>query len=174
MITRQQLTEVGRTIKPHGINGEIAAAVDPIVDLDTARCLVLDIDGIYVPFFVDAWRSRGSEAVLLTIDGIDSEGAAKSLCGKAIYALNEDVEHPDGDDQGYYADDLRGYTIVDPTAGVVGRVEGIDTSTANTLFEVLLPDGSTVSVPVADELVVGLDPDSRTITMVLPDGLLSL
>ncbi|MDE6309933.1 MAG: ribosome maturation factor RimM [Muribaculaceae bacterium] len=174
MITRQQLTEVGRTIKPHGINGEIAAAIDPILDLDTARCLVLDIDGIFVPFFVGSWRSRGSEAVLLNIDGVSDENAAKSLCGKAVYALNEDVHHDGDDDDGFYADDLQGYTIVDDNASVIGTVVRVDTSTVNTLFEVERPDGSTVYVPVADEFILGINPQDGIIEMSLPEGLFDL
>lgn len=174
MITRQQLTEVGRTIKPHGINGEIAAAIDPILDLDTARCLVLDIDGIFVPFFVGSWRSRGSEAVLLNIDGVNDENAAKALCGKAVYALHEDVRHDSGDDDGFYADDLQGFTIVDDDATVIGTVVRVDTSTVNTLFEVERPDGSTVYVPVAEEFILEVNPEDRYIKMSLPTGLLDL
>lgn len=174
MITRRQLTEVGRTIKPHGINGEIAATVDPILDLDNARCVVLDIDGIYVPFFVESWRSRGSEAVLLDIDGVDDEKAAKALCGKDIYALNEDVEHPGNDADGFYADDLVGYSIIDATGELIGVIAGIDTSTVNTLFEVKRPDDTKIYVPLADEFIIAIDPDKSTITMELPDGLLDL
>lgn len=174
MITRQQLTEVGRTIKPHGINGEIAAAIDPILDLDTARCLVLDIDGIFVPFFVGSWRSRGSEAVLLNIDGVNDENAAKTLCGKVVYALHEDVCHEGGEDDGFYADDLQGFTIVDNDATVIGTVTRVDTSTVNTLFEVERPDGSTVYVPVADEFILEVNPEDHYIKMSLPAGLLDL
>ncbi len=173
MITRQQLTELGRTIKPHGINGEIAAAIDPILDLDTARCLVLDIDGIFVPFFVGSWRSRGSEAVLLNIDGVSDENAAKALCGKTVYALHDDVSHDD-DDDGFYADDLQGFAIVDEDAAPIGAIKRVDTSTVNTLFEVERPDGSTVYVPVADEFILEVNPQEHYIRMSLPAGLLDL
>ena len=52
MITSDQLTEIGRLGKPHGINGEINAYLDVDVDTDVMHRIVLLIDGIYVPFFI--------------------------------------------------------------------------------------------------------------------------
>ena len=46
MIVESEISAIGRTLKPHGINGEIAATVDAAVDLDGLRCIVLDIDEI--------------------------------------------------------------------------------------------------------------------------------
>lgn len=176
MIRLTDLAEVGRTLKPHGINGEISAAISDIVDLDTARCIVLDVDGIFVPFFIDSWRSRGSEAVLLTIDGVDDEKCAQSLCGKVVYVLREDLSpvDEDADTEGMYVDDMVGFTVLSPDGGVIGGIASVDTSTVNTLFVVNQTNGGVVYIPVADEFIAGLDPEARTITMDLPDGLLEL
>ena len=56
----------------------------------------------------------------------------------------------------------------------VGHIDDVDDTTANVLFVVKCPDGSHVQVPAADEWVVAFDPDQRTITMDLPQGLLEL
>ena len=64
MIVESEISVIGRTLKPHGINGEIAATIDAPVNLDSLQCIILDIDGIYVPFFIRSYRYRGSEAVL--------------------------------------------------------------------------------------------------------------
>ena len=70
MITREELIAIGHYNKPHGVAGEISATID--VDADALRelsCLVSEVDGIYVPFFINSCRSKSSETVLLTIDG---------------------------------------------------------------------------------------------------------
>ena len=77
MITREELIEIGHYNKPHGLSGEISATVDVELDaLQSLSCLVSEMDGIFVPFFVNSLRPKTSETVLLTIDGIDNEQEA--------------------------------------------------------------------------------------------------
>ena len=74
MITRAQLLEIGHFNKAHGVNGEVNASLQIEVEhLPSLSCLVCDMDGIYVPFFVEAMRPKGATTVLLTIDGFTSE-----------------------------------------------------------------------------------------------------
>lgn len=181
MITRVELTEVGHTIKPHGINGEISTAIDTDVDFASLRCIVMDIDGIFVPFFIDSVRQRGSESVLMTIDGVTDEIEAKELCGKAVYALKNDPAlisdrlDPDSDDsdEGFYAEDLIGFKVATDDK-TIGEITDVDSSTDNLLFIITDKDGNTSYVPVADEFITGIDTETHTITMSLPDGLLEL
>ncbi len=182
MITRAELTEIGRTIKPHGINGEIATAVNREVDFEGLRCIVMDIDGIFVPFFIDTVRQRGSESVLVTIDGINDEKDAKELCGKAVYALKsdlsameeaDDTEGDEVDDEGFYAEDLIGYTI-DADNKPIGEITGVESSTDNLLFIVTNDKGDLTYIPVADEFITDIDTDRHIVEMSLPHGLLEL
>jgi 16S rRNA processing protein RimM len=88
MITRDELISIGHYNKPHGVAGEISATVD--VDFDVLRslsCLVSEVDGIFVPFFVNACRPKSGQTVLLTIDGINNETEATLLVNADIYAL---------------------------------------------------------------------------------------
>ncbi len=176
MILQRELSPIGRTLKPHGINGEISAAVDSDIDIDNLRCIVLDIDGIFVPFFLSSFRARGSEAVLLTIDGVTNENEAASLCGLDIFALREDLgDLADEDSEdGFYLSDLVDFTLLDENGVKVGRVTGYDDSTANTLLRVECENGANVFVPIADELVEAIDIENKTISINLPEGLLDL
>lgn len=180
MITRAELTEIGRAIKPHGINGEIVTAINRDVDFEGLRCIVMDIDGIYVPFFIDSVRQRGSESVLVTIDGINDEKDAKELCGKAVYALKSDPaissdgsDDCDHDDEGFYAEDLIGFKVTTDGKSL-GEITDVDSSTDNLLFIITDKDGNTSYVPVADEFITEIDTESHIISMSLPDGLLEL
>ena len=126
-----------------------------------------------MPFFIDAIRSRGADAVLLTIDGITDENEAKLLSRKPLYLLNGDAAlAADDEDDGFYAEDLVGFSALDEDGAVIGKIAGVDSTTANVLFVIDRPDGSEALVPVADEFIDGIDPESATITLRLPDGLL--
>lgn len=167
------LTPAGEFNKPHGIKGEISASFDPRVDVDALKCVVAEVNGLFVPFFIDAVRSRGADAVLLTIDGITDENEAKLLSRKSLYLLNGDEAlAADDEDDGFYAEDLVGFSALDEDGAVIGKIAGVDSTTANVLFVIDRPDGSEALVPVADEFIDGIDPESATITLRLPDGLL--
>lgn len=175
MIREEEITIIGRTLKPHGINGEISATIERDIDLNAIKCLIFDIDGIYVPFFIESYRARGAEAVLLTIDGIDNESEAAKLCGMDIFALKSDVAEDDQyADDGFYISDLVGYSLVGDEDTVLGRISGYDDSTVNTLLIVELSDGTVKYVPVADELITEFDPDNKTIKLDLPAGIFEL
>lgn len=167
------LTPAGEFNKPHGIKGEISASFDPRVDVGALKCVVAEVNGLFVPFFIDAIRSRGVDAVLLTIDGITDENEAKLLSRKPLYLLNGDAAlAADDEDDGFYAEDLVGFSALDEDGAVIGKIAGVDSTTANVLFVIDRPDGSEALVPVADEFIDGIDPESATITLRLPDGLL--
>lgn len=167
------LTPAGEFNKPHGIKGEISASFDPRVDVGALKCVVAEVNGLFVPFFIDAIRSRGADAVLLTIDGITDENEAKLLSRKPLYLLNGDAAlAADDEDDGFYAEDLVGFSALDEDGAVIGKIAGVDSTTANVLFVIDRPDGSEALVPVADEFIDGIDPERATITLRLPDGLL--
>ena len=61
MITRDQLIEIGHFNKAHGVNGEVnASLLIDVEHLPGLSCLICDMDGIYVPFFVEAIRPKGA------------------------------------------------------------------------------------------------------------------
>lgn len=178
MITEQEIEEIGRLGKPHGIHGEINAYLDEDVDTDAMMRFVTDIDGIYVPFYIDGVRYKGADTVILSIDGIDKDTEAAMLVNHTVYALKADGltgRHGDDDEEGgLYAADLPGFTLQMPDGTVLGVVESVDTQTENTLLCVERPDGGELLVPLAMEMIAGVDPEARLLTMDIPEGLLDL
>ena len=59
MIRREDVFKIGRMGKPHGVKGELSMQCDDdVFDRVDADYLVLDIDGILVPFFIEEYRFR--------------------------------------------------------------------------------------------------------------------
>lgn len=181
MIKRQDITRIGKVIKPHGHAGELSVALTSDTDFSGLSFVVMDIDGIFVPFKVTGLRSRGPEAILLTLDGVDSDLKAASLSGKEVFAptamlreiVGDDSEGGDTDSDSITVDRLIGFEIVDDDR-CLGKVTDIDDSTANILFIVEDSSGNSRMIPLADELIEDIDLDTATIRMNLPEGLLDL
>jgi len=165
MINRDSVYRIGTIGKAHGIKGEVSFLFDDdVFDRVDADYLLLETEGLLVPFYIDEYRFRRDDAVIVKLDGIDSADRAQQLTGCAVYFPRELAEQAD---EGASLHSLVGYYINN-----VGCVTAIDDSTANVLFEVERPDGSTALLPVA--LAQGIDAESRTIDMDVPKGLLEL
>lgn len=84
MIATDNLTAIGQFGRPHGLKGEISAQI-PNTDIDPGEllCIFVELDGLYVPFFIESWRTKGAESVLLTLDGVDSQPGYR-LCPRRL------------------------------------------------------------------------------------------
>ena len=179
MIRAEKVYKIGRLGKAHGVKGEVSFQFDDdIFDRVDADYLVLDIDGILVPFFMEEYRFRNDTVCLVKFCDIDTQQRAQELTGCDVYfprALAEEA-----DDEPSLAS-LVGFTIINACGGktaahpvpddlVVGTIAAIDDSTINILFE--LEDGTLI--PASDELIEDIDAEHRTITMNIPEGLLAL
>lgn len=176
MILRTDITEAGVFNKPHGIKGEISATLDFDIDLTQVKCIVLDVEGIFVPFFIVSVRPKTSETFLITIDGIDSEQKARTLSGRTFYLLDSDLsEQDDADGEGgFYLSDLIGFTLTDSESGTVGEITDYNDDTSNLLLIVTTLDGDEVYIPVADEYIDDVDTESHTLHTTLPSGIIDL
>lgn len=181
MILTLDLQPIGTLVKTHGTAGELVAVFDaePIdTVLNALRCVFVEIEGLPVPFFIASVRSRGASSRLLRLDGIGTQEQAAELASKTIYAearqlpQDDDADH---DADGFYAEDLVGFTATDAALGTpLGTIQDIDLSTANALFIIAAPDGRQLLVPIADEFITDIDAESRSIALSLPQGLLDI
>lgn len=176
MITRDELISIGHYNKPHGVAGEISATVD--VDFDVLRslsCLVSEVDGIFVPFFVNACRPKSGETVLLTIDGINNETEATLLVNADIFALKREYTERSVEDDadGYPLDYFIGFELKDVQGNTIGEIIDVDEQTENAIF-IVSRDEEECMIPAADELIIEFDVDDKTMVVDLPQGLLEL
>lgn len=173
MIRKETVYKIGKIGKPHGVDGEVSFHFDDdVFDRTDAQYLILDIDGILVPFFIDEYRFKTDETALMRFSDIDSQERARELTGCDVYFPREHSEAADGT-LSWAA--IVGFSVVDAASGKhVGEIKGVDDSTINTLFELVTDCGDDLLVPASDELITAVDTQGRTITMQLPDGLLQL
>ena len=159
MIKQEEVYKIGRLGKSHGVRGEVSFLFDDdVFDRVDADYLILDIDGILVPFFIEEYRFRSDTTALMKFEGIDTQERARELTGCS-------------DDDSISWSAIVGFDIIDAsTDKSVGRIASIDDSTLNILF--CLEDGHLI--PASEDLITQIDQQARTITMHLPAGLLDL
>ena len=59
MIERDELIKIGRFNKPHGVKGELSFTfTDDVFDRTDCPYIVCEIDGIFVPFFIEEYRFK--------------------------------------------------------------------------------------------------------------------
>ena len=169
MIKQEEVYKIGRLGKAHGVKGEVSFQFDDdIFDRVDADYLVLEIDGILVPFFMEEYRFRNDSVCLVKFCDVDTQQRAQELTGCDVYfprALAEEAE-----EQPSLAA-LIGFEIVNASDGkTIGKIAAIDDTTQNILFE--LEDG--MLIPASEELITDIDKDNKTITLALPEGILDL
>lgn len=173
MITQDEVYKIGRIGKPHGIQGEVHFLFDDdVFDRVESDYLILDIDGILVPFFMEEYRFRGESSALVKFCDIDTQDKAREL-------TNCDVYFPysltDEDPENIRWTQIIGFNLVDTrTRQNIGSVIGIDDNTMNILFEVETPDKKIILVPANEELIEEVNTDNKYISIQVPEGLLDL
>jgi len=170
MIRKEEVFRIGRLGKAHGIQGEVTLQLDDdIFDRVDADFLVLEVEGILVPFFMEEYRFRSDSTALVKFCDVDTQERARELTGCDVYFPLSLV--PDEDDAPLSVAFLVGFKLIDVGTGKnVGTIASVDDSTVNLLFE--LEDGTLI--PANDDLITSIDKDKRQIIMELPEGLLNL
>lgn len=173
MITREEVYNIGRIGKPHGVKGETTLRLcDDVFGRTDAGFLVLEIEGILVPFFIEEYRFRSDSVALVKFFDVDTQEQASALTGCDVFFMRK---FADNGKEGITPAQIVGFRLTDTCSGnVVGTVTRVDDSTMNTLFEVLTSGGEHILIPASEELIEETDWEGQEIRMAVPDGILDL
>jgi 16S rRNA processing protein RimM len=169
MIKKEDVYKIGRLGKAHGVKGEVSFQFDDdIFDTSDADYLILEIDGILVPFFMEEYRFRNDSLALVKFCNIDTQQRASELTGCDVYFPRSIAEEQS---EGLSLTSLVGFDLIEANKKEkIGIIATIDDSTQNILFE--LEDGKLI--PASIELITNIDTQHRQIVMNIPEGLLTI
>lgn len=170
MIKEEEVYRIGRIGKPHGVKGEVSMQVDDdVFDRVDADFLILCVDGILVPFYMEEYRFRTDTTALVKFEDVDTVEQARELTNTEVFFLRRMAE--DDPDDSYTWNFFLGYSVCDAATGkAIGTIAEVDDSTQNVLFQ--LESGALI--PAAEELITDINHEDKTIAMRLPEGLLAL
>ena len=169
MIKEENIYQIGRLGKTHGVRGEISFLFDDdVFDRVDADYLILKVDGIFVPFFIEEYRFKSDSNAIIKFEDIDTQERARELTGADVYFPRSLAENAD---ENLSWSVLVGFDIIEASSGrTVGSIASVDDSTLNILF--CLDDGRLI--PASENLITAIDQQTRTLTMHIPEGLLDL
>lgn len=172
MIQPESVFPIGKIIKTHGVHGEMLfACTTDVFDKQNAPYLICNIDGIYVPFFIDQYRFRSTESVLLRLKGIATDAKAKTMIGLTVYLPNTYLKYTEKTEieLNYFV----GFEVIAAHKGTLGTIAEVDQSTDNALF-IVDNAGVEILIPVSEAFITSIDHLNKQIFMDLPEGLLDL
>lgn len=174
MIKENDVFRIGVLGKPHGIHGEISFLFESdIFDQDDLSFLILKVDGILVPFFIEEYRFKGKEVALITFQDINNEEKALKLQGlevffpRASFGQNEENEN-----MIVSWDFFIGFKAIDKNLGLLGEIKDVDTQTINTLFSISNEDDNEILIPAVEEFILDVDNKKKEIYLELPEGII--
>lgn len=165
--------EVGFVQKTHGVKGELLLVwhMAPPIGQEGIGSVFVEMDGIPTPFFIHSHRGKSAECTIVKFDDVDTPRQADELVGRRLMLPADLVAE---DDNGMRLGDLVGYTITATSGQTVGLIVEYEEYSLNAIYHIKTPEGRKAIVPAADELIVALDEEARTVLMEIPEGLLSL
>lgn len=172
MILKNEIFPIGQITRTHGLKGELSFTTNSAILEDVeVPFLILEPEGLLVPFYIENVRMKTSTTGLLKLERVNSEEQAREYVGQTIFLPNMFLDEMENDE--FETDYFVGFEIIDEEKGSIGKVIAVDQSTANALF-VVQTEADEVLIPVADEYITDLDHEKKIIRLRLPEGLLDL
>jgi 16S rRNA processing protein RimM len=174
MIRQEDVYQIGRMGKAHGLKGEINFQfTDDVWDRADCDYIICQVDGILVPFFIEEYRFRSDSTAIMKLEDIDTLEATQMLVNSPVFIEKKYQEELDDDEVSLHY--FIGFQMLDGDNGTpIGTITDIDDKTDNWLFIVTRPDGSEVLIPAHEEFIAEIRQEEKTMVMDLPIGLLEL
>lgn len=173
MIKKEDVFKIGQFAKPHGIKGEIALVTNSDVFDDSEDPYVIcEMDGIFVPFFIEEYRYKSDSVILVKLVNVDDEKTAREFSNREVYYSLDEVDEEDLVGEMTW-DSFIGYRVEDETIGEIGEIVNVDESTMNVLLQIDYK-GEELLLPAAEELILSADYENRKLVVSVPEGLLDL
>jgi 16S rRNA processing protein RimM len=167
------LVLIARAVKTHGLKGEVVAELltdfpERFEELD--QVVLVAPDGQQQTRDIEKFRFQ-KDRVVLKLAGYDDVDAAKELVGYEFAVPEADRVQLEDDE--FYDWELEGCTV---KAGdeSIGQVRSVLKTGGAEILVVSDANGNEKLVPLAAEIVVQIDPESKTIVIDPPEGLLDL
>ena len=164
---------LGKLVKKYSFKGELLAKLDtdePDI-YNNLDAVFIDLKGQLVPYFIESSQLHKSELLRIKFEDVETEDEADSLLKSDLYLPLELL--PKLEDDKFYYHEIINFKVIDKNFGEVGRIKGINDSTAQALFEIDR-DGVEILIPMNDEFIQKIDKQNKIIMVTTPEGLIDL
>ena len=154
------MLQIAKILKSNGTDGGLLIGVRDIEvgQIELQEPVVIEFDGLPVPFFIQDLQQRGTSKAVIHLNDIVNLEDAEEVVGRPIFIEGEWEEEEEMA--------FTGWTLLN-RGQRVGTVTGMEPIPGNLCLYV----GETL-VPLHPDLILSADPATRILDLDLPEGLL--
>ncbi|GAA4827162.1 ribosome maturation factor RimM [Algivirga pacifica] len=170
---KEDCFELGVISRTHGLNGEVIfnLDVDSPSNYEEMDTVFMEEQGQLVPLFIES-ISANKNRFIVALEDIETVEEAEKLKGAKLYLPLEVL--PELEEGQFYYHDIIDYTIIDQNLGELGHVATIYANTNSQDLLAMKYKGKEVLIPMAEDIVIRANHETKTMEVNLPEGLLDI
>ncbi|WGK95470.1 MULTISPECIES: ribosome maturation factor RimM [Flavobacterium] len=164
---------LGKIAKKFSFKGEVLAYLDTDEPelYENLESVFVECNKHLIPFFIENASFHKNDFLRIRFEDVNTEEEAEALLGNDLYLPLSMLPKLTGNK--FYFHEVIGFEVEDQRLGVVGKIQSINDSTAQPLFEVL-NRGVEILIPMIDHFLVKVDRENKKVVMNLPEGLIEM
>lgn len=164
------LSYVGFVVKPHGFKGEVIVGLETLSpdEFPDSAFIFLKQEGLPVPYPVKETNYKAGN-LILRLEDVNSEEAAKKLSGAEVYLEAFEVEEGEVPE----FDDLVGFEAIDEVEGSLGIISTIEELPMQLIAHCDFK-GNELLFPLNESIVTSIDMEEKRVYVQLPEGLVDI
>lgn len=170
---KQDCLLIGKTIKSHGIHGEIIVETsNPEAFQDIKESIHLEIEGLLVPFFLDKIHQQSTHRFRIKFQWLNNEQQALEIINCDVFIPTKEVAEKEIElNITPYL--LIGFKAIDDVYGEVGEIIDYIDQPNNPIL--LIKQGKIeILMPYHVDLIKEVDNQKKTVQIIAPEGLIDL
>ena len=170
---KEECFYLGKIAKKFSFKGEVLAFLDtdePEI-YENLESVFVELNKTLVPFFIEKRAIHKDKFLRVRFEDVENEADADAIMNCEVYLPLSMLPKLSGNK--FYYHEVIGFEVEDKRLGVVGKIESINDSTAQPLFEVLNGEVE-ILIPMIDHFLVKIDRENKKVIMDLPEGLIEM
>ena len=170
---KEECFYLGKIAKKFSFKGEVLAYLDTDEPelYENLESVFVECNKHLVPFFIETSSLHKNDFLRVRFEDVTTEEEAEALLGNDLYLPLSMLPKLSGNK--FYFHEVIGFEVEDQRLGIVGKIQSINDSTAQPLFEVLKGDVE-ILIPMIDHFLVKIDRENKKVVMNLPEGLIEM
>ena len=164
---------LGKIAKKFSYKGEVLAYMDtdePAL-YENMESVFVEFNNHLVPFFIVSSQLHKNDFLRIRFEDINNEEEADKIMGCELYLPLTMLPKLEGNK--FYFHEIIGFDAEDKRLGNIGKITGINDSSAQPLFEIKKGEVE-ILVPMIDDFIVEVDRANKKIVLDTPEGLVDL
>ena len=164
---------LGKIAKKFSFKGEVLAYLDTDEPelYENLESVFVECNKHLVPFFIETSSLHKNDFLRIRFEDVKNEEEADAILGNAIYLPLKMLPKLTGNK--FYFHEVIGFEIEDQRLGIFGKIQAVNDTTAQPLFEVLNGEIEML-IPMIDLFLVKIDRANKRVIMNLPEGLVEM